>query len=111
MIVPARGIEWYMPQTANVNAETFTSDSGGGATSTITPGTDTPCRLDALGGDEGEVAARISDRSTHLLTLPAGTAVTTDQTISIDGLGTWEVVAVRSYPDELTRAVEVVART
>lgn len=88
---------------------TVTDDGGGGATYSETAGSAIICRIDALGGSEAEATDRISDRSTHLLTLPAETALTVSQTFSISGRGTFEVTAVRERTGELARFAEVVA--
>lgn len=107
-----RRSSWLLSEMGNVlTAGSVASDSGGGATSTLTAGSDIPCRIDALGGAEGEVADRISDRSTHLVTLPAETTITAGNDFSIDNIGTFEVLAVRSNSDELHRGIEVVQKT
>lgn len=88
---------------------TVTDDGGGGASFSETAGAAVICRLDALGGGEGERADRLSDRSTHLLTLPAGTDIAAADTFQITGRGTFEVTAVRENTGELARFAEVVA--
>lgn len=90
---------------------TVTDDAGGGGTITEVAGGTIICRLDALGGQEGQVANRLSDRSTHLLTLLASTAISTEDDFVVDGRGTFEVTAVREHTDELARMVEVVPRS
>lgn len=97
--------------TAVIYSGTIVDDGGGGGTYTALATGTAICRIDALGGNEGEIADRISDRSTHLVTLPAETSITTAQDLSISGRGTFEVTAVREHTDELARFVEVVART
>jgi hypothetical protein len=100
-----------LTEIANVRTRSFSSDAGGGGSVTISSGSDQPCRIDPLGGDEGEVAGRISDRSTHLVTLPADTPIAGANELSIDGRGTFEVTAVRESTDEFARFIEVVARS
>jgi hypothetical protein len=99
-----------LTETANVLTAVSTSDSGGGATQTTTVGPDIICRLDTLAGNEGENAERISDRSTHLATLPAGTPITTRNDLRVDNRGTFEVTAVRQATGEHARFVELVGR-
>lgn len=108
MITPTRGLTFLMSDTGHVLSQTFTSDSGGGATATVTTGGTIACRIDALAGNEGQIANRISDRSTHIVSLPAETSIDVGNDFSIDGIGTFEVTAVRDYTDELTRVIEVV---
>lgn len=91
-------------------AGTFTDDGGGGATATYVAGGTVVCRLDTLSGNESEIANRISDRSTHLLTLPPNTAITIQNDFVIDGRGTFEVTAIREHTDELATLAEVVPR-
>lgn len=111
MIVSYRGlITEALAETANVLSGTVVDDGGGGGTVTSVAGGTIPCRIDALGGDEGEVANRVSDRSTHLVTLRPETTITTTNDLLINGRGTFEVTAVRENTDELARFVEVVAR-
>lgn len=108
MITPTRGVDFFLPATAYIVTDTFTSDSGGGATTVRGTAGTVACRIDALGGSEAQVAGRISDRSTHLVTLPAETSITAGNDLSIDG-SSFEVTAVRDHTDELVRHVEVVS--
>lgn len=100
-----------LTETGNVISGTVIDDGGGGGTRSTSVGGTIACRIDALGGDEGDAAERISDRSTHLVTLPAETAITVAQDFRINGRGTYEVTAVRENTDELARFIEVVAQT
>lgn len=100
-----------LTETANVLSGTVVDDGGGGGTFTVTAGGTISCRIDALGGNEGEVGQRISDRSTHLAVLPYETTIDTANDLRINGRGTFEVTAVREHTDELARFVEVVARS
>jgi hypothetical protein len=112
MIRTTRGlVTEALTNRGSVATTTFSSDSGGGASGTVTYGTAIPCRLDALGGGEGEIADRISDRSTHLVTLPPETAITTDNDFAISGEGAFEVTAVREHTDEFVTHIEVVRKT
>ena len=99
-----------LTETAHIISGTVVDDGGGGGSAVETAGSALACRIDALGGDEDEVADRISDRSTHLVILDAGTDVSSDQDLAIDGRGTFEVTAVREHTGEHARFIEVVGR-
>lgn len=92
-----------------VGAGSVVSDGGGGGTLTWSYGADVPCRVDPFTGGESIAAARLMDRSTHLLTVPAGTGITAASRFRITGGGTYEVLAVRDATDEPARFAEVVA--
>lgn len=96
-----------LSESGNTITAGAVDDGGGGASFSETAGETLVCRLDTLGGSER--ADRLSGRSTHLLTLPAGAAVTTADTFQITGRGTFEVTAVRENTGELARFAEVVA--
>lgn len=87
---------------------TVVDDGGGGGTVTQVAGGTVACRIDALGGGEAEVASRISDRSSHVITLAPGLSVTTESDFVIAGRGTFEVTAVREHTGELAHMFEVV---
>ena len=91
-----------------LGTRTYVSDLGGGASQTWAYATAVPCRVDPLTGREDVVGERLSERSSHQVTAPAGTNVTTDQRIVITGQGTFEVTAVESRTDELACVFEVV---
>ena len=98
-----------LSESGNTITAAAVDDGGGGASFSETASASVICRLDSLGGSEGERADRLSDRSTHLLTLPAGTDVAAADTFQISGRGTFEVTAVRENTGELARFAEVVA--
>lgn len=109
---PFRGLTWVsLSEVAHVGANTYTQTGGGEATAVVTWGTALPCRVDEVAGAEGDVAEGDTDRSTHLITLPANTPVTMAGLISVDNRGTYEVTRVQDQTGELTRKVEVVAKT
>lgn len=111
MIRSTRGlVTEALTEAAQIISGTVTDDGGGGGTVTTVTGGTIACRIDTLTGGEGEVAQRISDRSTHLVTLPLNTAVSETQDLAIAGRGTFEVTAVREHTDDFSRMVEVVAR-
>lgn len=112
MIRPSRGlIREALTESGWTVASTIVDDGGGGGTAVSIAGGTIACRIDPLAGGENVVADRISDRSTHLITLPPETAVTTEMQFSIEGRGTYEVTAVREHTGELSTVVEAVERS
>lgn len=105
-----RGIAWLaLSGSGQVGTLSGTTDSGGGATRTWTYGSTIPSNIRAIGGREGEVADRISDRSTHLITLPPETPITTESRFSsLDEVQTYEITAVRERTREWMRLAEAV---
>lgn len=104
-----RGLLWTaLSDTGRVGARATVDDQGGGVTTTWVYGDLLPCRIDPLTGNEASAGGRISDRSTHLVTVPAETEVTTDGRFVIDGRGTYEVTGVQDRTGELARFFEVV---
>lgn len=111
MIQPTRGlITEALTETGYALSGTVVDDGGGGGTATVVAGGTVACRIDSLAGSEGQVASRISDRSTHLITLPPGTDVDTDDKFYVNGRGTYEVTAVREHSGEFTTVFEAVER-
>lgn len=110
-VVPLRGLGGFLTETGQVIGATIVDDGGGGGTFVPSTGGTIACRIDALGGSEGEIAERISDRSTHLVTLEPETSVTVANDFAIDGRGTYEITAVREHTDELTRVIEVTPKS
>lgn len=107
-----RGLQWLaLTDVGTLLSATAVSDSGGGATTTWgTAAADVPCRIDSLaGGTRDLIAGRIDERSTHLITTPAGTPVHNEHQFVITGRGTFEVTAVReqtAQPAVFFEAVE-----
>lgn len=91
-------------------ASSFTSDGGGGGSVTMISGGTVGCRIDSLAGGEDAVADRISDRSTHLITLSPDESVTTEDEFCVIGRGTYEVTAVREHTGEFSTVFEAVER-
>lgn len=121
---PQRGVLWLsLTETGRWLVRGTASDGGGGVTETYTPAgtadwsttTNIDCRIDALGGEEGELADRISDRSTHLVTFAAGTAGTANISLNNDfqlqNRGRYEVTAIREHTNEMATQIEVTDRT
>lgn len=101
----------FLPDQATIHAHTRTSDGAGGSTDTWSPGAPVPGRISPASatagtGERGAVAGRIDDRTTHIITLPAGTPVTKADRIEIGGR-LYDVTLVRTRSVEITRRVEV----
>lgn len=110
-----RGLAWLtLSDRAQIASRTYTSDSGGGATETWGYGGTIPCRVDTVAGlgvNEDIVAGRLSDRSTHMISLPGGTiggTITTSSRIRVVGRGTYEVTAIQERTAEWMRVAEAV---
>jgi hypothetical protein len=104
------GLLWLaLSESGNVLTATSTSDAGGGVTQTWTAGAAVPCRIDPVGGQGGgAIAERLDERSTHLVTVPPLTTVSTNNRFLISGRGTFEVTAKREQTAELATMFEVV---
>ena len=96
-----------MTSTCEIGTLTATSDDGGGASMTWAYAAGIACRIDPAGDGEQAVADRLTSRATHIVTLPAGTTVTGDNRLRVDGT-VYEVTAVRAQTGEPARFVEVV---
>ncbi len=107
-----RGIDFwaYVDQGWTLRG-TVVSDAGGGGTTTYVAGGTVPCRIDPLAraGDERVVGGRLDDRSTHRVTVPAGTDVQHTDRWQIANRGIYEVTAVRDRTDEESKVFEVVS--
>jgi hypothetical protein len=114
MFPSARDVEYARAaanQTLTSEARVFVyssaPDGAGGTNESYTgmPGT-VNCRIAPLGGGEGgSVGARVDARTTHVLTFPAGTAVTASDRVNMENR-VYEVTAVRVRSNEITRRVE-----
>jgi SPP1 family predicted phage head-tail adaptor len=98
-----------LSDSAHLVRGTVTDDQGGGATTSWATSGTIPCRIVAITGYEFEAADRLSDRSTHRVTLPADADVNVTDRLAIDGKGNWQVVAVRDLTAEPTHVIEVVS--
>lgn len=106
-----RGLQWLaLSDVGNVGAGTVVSDGGGGGTASWVYGSSIPCRVDPLNdrGIGSVIAGRIDERTTHLITVPAGTDVPAASRFAVSGRGTFEVTAVPERTAEWTRVFEVV---
>ena len=109
--VTLRGLQMLaLSDSASVQTRTSTSDSGGGATVSFVSGATIKCRIDPIGdrGEPREVGGRVDERSTHLVTVPAGTTVPSNGRIVITGKGTFEVTATRVRSAEWSKVFEVI---
>lgn len=109
-----RGLNWLtLSDAAQVGTRGYVSDGGGGGTLSWSYGGTVACRVDPLGrtgSPEALVADRLSDRSTHQILMPPGTALDTDQRVRVVNGGTFEITAVDDRTAEwiaLAEAVEV----
>jgi hypothetical protein len=53
-------------------------------------------------------ADQIDERSTHLITCPAGTSVSTTARFEIANRGTYEITAIRTRTSEIVRELEAI---
>jgi head-tail adaptor len=107
-----RGLAWLsLADVGHVGAGTIVDDAGGGGTTTWAYSGTIPCRVDPLAGTESLVAGRLSDRSTHLLTVPQNTVVTVANRFQIVGGSTYEITAIRDATQAPLLFAEVVAIT
>jgi len=86
---------------------TITGDSGGGGTSSWAASGTMPCRLDPASTNSRITGGRIDERSTHVVTVPAGAIVPENARFLVFGRGTFEVTATRQRTTERTRTFEV----
>lgn len=97
--------EQALPGTAVIHSGTLTSDGGGGYSESFAAAGTVSCRVAPISGAEREEGGRISADSEYVITLPAETAVETDDQIQVAGI-TYNVTAVRDRSWEVTRRVE-----
>lgn len=100
--------EQALPDVCTIRRSTDTSDAGGGTTQTwADQATLVPCRVSPIGGGErGMTGSRISDESTHVITLAAKTDVLEADRIVVEGV-VYEITLVRKRGAwELTRRCE-----
>jgi hypothetical protein len=110
--VQLRGLAFLaLSETGWTRRGTVVSDGGGGGTTVFVNGGTVACRIDPLAraGDERVVGGRLDDRSTHKVTVPAATDVTTPDRFEISGRGVFEVTAVAERTDAQTKTFEVVS--
>lgn len=98
--------EEYLPGTAIIQSRQFTDDGGGGGTLAWTNAGTVDCRIAPISGSEREIADRIAEDASYIVTLPAATSVTLQSRLIVNG-GTFNVLADRTRDWEITRRVEV----
>lgn len=106
-----RGLAWLaLSEAGFVVAGTAASDSGGGVTQTWTAGSvSVPCRIDPVTDQSRRlVGGRIDERSTHVVTVPAGTSLSAADRFAITGRGTFEITATHEQTGEMARMFEVI---
>ncbi len=111
-ITQLRGLPWLLlSDTGRVVSLATSDDGGGGATEAWTAGADIPCRIDPVAGGEGLVGERLSDRTTHVITVVASTAITAKDRFEVDGHGTYAITAVRDQTRTDLLQLEAVSTT
>lgn len=107
-VTQLRGLAFLaLSDTGYILSLSGTTDAGGGEIQTWGTAGTAACKIESLGGGETVVASQLSDRSTHLITLPPLVTVDHDDRFEVNG-DTYEITAVRSRTAEWTRAVEAV---
>ncbi len=104
-------VEDSLPGTAVIQTRTFMTDSGGGGTTTWVNSGTVACRLSprrpSSFGTEREVALRITEIATFLLTVPQSTVIDTNARVATAG-STYEVLAMQEPRDwDLCRRIEI----
>ena len=101
-----RGLAWLaLSETGYITRGTSTDNLGGGASVTwATVGT-VACRVDPIAGGEEETGERLSERTTHKITLPPDTNLDSTDRFKV-GVETFEITAIRTRTDEQVRVVE-----
>lgn len=105
-----RGLQWLtFTDTGTVYTRGGSSDSGGGITVAWTAGGTTPCRIDpVVGNRSGIVGGRIDERSTHIVRVPSGMTVSSDDRFAIAGRGSYEVTVTHDRTDAWALSFEVI---
>ncbi len=108
--VQLRGLAFLaLSDVGHLSRGTVVDDAGGGGSVTEVLSGTIPCRIDPLSGGERDLAGRISERSTHVLSVPAGTDLSARDRFVIDGRGTFEVTATRQRSRGWVQRFEVLA--
>lgn len=104
-----RGLRFFaFSETAIIQRGTVTSDGGGGGTMTWAAYGTASCRVAALAGSPQLIAGRLDEASTHLVTTPEGTIVSTKDRIVVANRGTLVVTNVADSSDARDVRFEVV---
>jgi hypothetical protein len=103
-----RGAAWLaLSDVGQVGSGTIIDDGGGGGTMVWAYAGTIPCRIDPLSAGSGITGGQIDERSDHMVTVPPGTTVTSDDRFAITGRGTFEVTATRERTAQQTQVFEV----
>jgi head-tail adaptor len=87
-----RGVMFLaLSEVAVIQTRTATSDVGGGASHVWANTGTVECRVDPVGGGPGNLANRIDERSSHIVTVPPYADVTSGQRVTIANRGTYEI--------------------
>lgn len=104
--------------TATVLTFSSASDGAGGQVETYTPGAPVAARIAPMGRGEPTAVRgtrsggdRVDARTTHVISLPPGTAVTARDRIEMADGSVYEVTAIRSRTDEIIRRAEMMEAT
>lgn len=98
-----------LPDTATVRRLTRVPSGGGGYTDSWVDVATVACRIAPVGGGEGAtVGDAVSDRTTHVVTLPALTDVAEADRLVVDGQTLEVTLAKKRGTWELSRRCEVV---
>lgn len=101
-------IETALPDTAILSGGTVIADGAGGGTVDFAAFGTVSARIAPIGGGEGpEIADRLADESTHMLTLPFDTDLSEADRVTVAST-VYEVTLVRERGAwEISRRVEV----
>jgi hypothetical protein len=106
-----RGLQWLaLSDTGIIQRGTAASDSGGGASFAWAAVGTVACRVDPINafGNSRVTGGQIDERSTHVVTVPPGSSVTTRDRFAVSGRGTFEITAVRQLTAEMAHNFEVI---
>lgn len=94
-------------EIAVIQHSTISSDGGGGGTAMWSNAGTTYCRVTALGGSPRLLAGRIVETSTHVVTAPEDTVISTNDRLIVANRGTLVVTNVSDSTDARTVRAEV----
>jgi hypothetical protein len=98
--------ETLTPETGRVLLKVSTPSEGGGQRDSWVPGADLPCAIVERNAMSGSAGDQLDERTTHVVTLPARSAVSVLSRVQVDGYGTFEVTGVHTRSYEIVRRVE-----
>jgi hypothetical protein len=109
--IQLRGLAWLaLSDTCVTQSAGGTSDAGGGITDVWSSGGTFACRIDpAIGGAGGDLTGgRIDERTTHVVTAPAGVSMNAGQRVVVASAGTFEITAVHQRTRDWSQTFEVI---